>query len=234
MPWKPRGASCCTSSETGGRSRGSWGCLSEPARRRGPPERPPRSWCPVLTLGAPGWPWPRCCLQSYCRGRTWRAAWTVWWWAALREYASQQLGSVPPDWVVSEEQDSLGEKQFSFFFCLFSSRRGWSQEPTRKSAKDGGKSALQVWAKRVWTETLNSDDYVRYHQHRMCQPEKHQVSFFFTDLSKSLQYRAQSLTARSVFMSVLWSVAHLMDTFSRVYIIYEHHKLPELHSEISQ
>lgn len=138
LPWKPREASCCSASEKAAPSRGSWGCRFGPARRRGPRGRPPRSWCPVWTWESPGWPWSRWRLQFCCRGRMSRAAWTVWWWAALREYASQQLGSVPPNWVLWEEPNSLEEKSFlSLFVCIFFQ--------TQLSAKMKESKAHRAW-----------------------------------------------------------------------------------------
>lgn len=167
LPWKPLAASCCIASETAARSTGSWGCRSGPAPLRGPPGRPPRSCCPVLTWAAPWWPWPRCCLQSCCRGRTLRAVWTVWLWAALREYASQQLGSVPPDWVVesrtlSEEKQFFGGVSFSppdaaGVSCPPRERRGWRRrvEEEKKSHCFNRNDELQRRETRAWRARLN-------------------------------------------------------------------------------
>lgn len=161
LPWKPREASCCISSETAALSRGSWDCPCARARRRGPPGRPPRSCCPASTSVAPGRPWSRCCLRSYCRGRTSRAAWTVWWWAALREYASQQLGSAPPDWLHGSSWFRWSAAASCLFLCvsllvslrwslllflsfLPSSRRGRSRESNNcVRKKDGGEKTAK-------------------------------------------------------------------------------------------
>lgn len=162
LPWKPRGASCCTSSETGGPSRGNWGCPSGPARQRGPLGRLPCFWCPVLTLGDPGWPLSRCCLRSYYRGRTWRAAWTVWSWAALREYASQQFGLEPPGWVGSHNKVSFppGEEGLR-------SPQGWGWRRGRV-----GRSA-ELW---LWVSECQLRDIWRTFELRELQKKKKKKS----------------------------------------------------------
>lgn len=145
LPWKPRAAFCCTSSETAAPSTGSWDCPCARARRRGPPGRPPRSCCPASTSAAPGWPLPRCCLRSYCRGRTSRAAWTVWWWAALREYASQQLGSVPPDWLRGSSRFRWNEVSRQFLFRRVAVRFSARFSPFLSAPLCFLPSVLQTW-----------------------------------------------------------------------------------------
>lgn len=204
MPWKPRAESCYTSSETAARSTGSWGCRSGPARRRDPPGRPPRSWCPLLTWGAPGWPWPRCRLRAYCRGRTWRAAWTVWWWAALREYASQQLGSAPPDWCwISRARNSLW-REIYFLFFIFYYFLSWVQ---------------RMEAREVWERHRASDDWVLDHLHRMCQPQEHQGLFFTKFSRKTHKQSPESLSLCWTCRSYLWW------TVSAACLPKYHHKL---------
>lgn len=49
------------------------------------------------------------------------------------------------------------------------------------SAKDGGESALS----KSLTETIDSDDCVLDHLHRMCEHEEHRIALFFTNFSKN-------------------------------------------------